>query len=737
MSGSWRNLVHEQSALAVSALAGIGGALAAPEATAHGSVNAILIGAGIAFATWAGASAPWWACTVTAAVAASIAGGILPVAAGILGVALGLGIGIWTRIPTQNLPELRALVAGIAFNVFCHSELGGFQGLSAAIAVVTASALIVGGLRRCPIKIRRRAYIMLGVVGVLAVLSIAGYVIAGASARSSLTSGKQQAEEAISALNQGDFETAAAKFRASERAMRLAESHLDKPWALPVAAIPIVSQHRDAIGELAEGGTQAITTVAEALEQIDPDTVRVVGGRIDLDAVAALEAPFANVEEALRNLDAAVEDARSPWLVAPLTEQLDELDSKIADNEPRLDNAVAAVQLAPELLGGGGSARHYLVLFLTPAEARGLGGFPGNYAELTVDGGQLEMSEFGRIRELEKAAIRSNARFTGPAEFIDRYGGFGGSNDGRVGVASWRNITISPHFPDVAQAAADLYPRSGGRAVDGVIAMDPYVLEALLAYTGPIQLTSVDQTLNQDNAAEYILTDQYFEPEQADRIDALGEAAELTIDRLLAGRLPEPTTIARDLGPMASERRLLMWTTNDDERELFDRIGLLGAIPPHDGADGYSMAVTNASGNKIETFLRRDIEYSSTADPSTDRTSATLDVELTNTAPTSGLPDYVIGNVIGLPRGTSRVYVEFFSPLRLDVVTIDGKRSELQPGTYKGWNVYSGFVTIGPGQTALVELALSGELGNAEEFVTWTQPLVIPPTIRGPEPTDD
>jgi len=88
MSGSWRNLVHEQSALAVSALAGIGGAIAAPEATAHGSVNAILIGAGIAFATRAGASAPWWACTVTAAVAASIAGGILPVAAGILGVAI-------------------------------------------------------------------------------------------------------------------------------------------------------------------------------------------------------------------------------------------------------------------------------------------------------------------------------------------------------------------------------------------------------------------------------------------------------------------------------------------------------------------------------------------------------------------------------------------------------------------------------------------------------------------------
>ncbi|MDQ3738403.1 MAG: DUF4012 domain-containing protein [Actinomycetota bacterium] len=728
------NRVHERSVVTVSVLAGAVGAAASPEATASGAVNGILIGVAIAFTAWAGASAPWWVCTVAAAVAASIAGGIVPVTAGILGVMLGLGIGI--GVQKLDLPELRALVVGIAFNVFCYSALGSFQGLSTSIAVVVAVALIVVGVRRRPTRIRRWAYATLGAVGLLAVLSIAGYVIAAASARSELTNGKQEAKEAISALNQGDFDTAAIRFRASERAMRLAESRLDKPWALPAAAIPIVSQHREAIGDLTAGGTETAATVAEALEQIDPDTVRVTDGRVDLSAVAALEAPFAQVEEALSSLDRAVENARSPWLLWPITEVLDELDTEIADNAPRLDNAISAVQLAPQLLGGD-STRNYLVLFLTPAEARGLGGFPGNYAELTVENGRIEMSEFGRIRDLERTALDNKARFTGPAEFLDRYGRFGRREDGSVGVASWRNITISPHFPDVAQAAADLYPRSGGRPVDGVIAMDPYVLETLLAYTGPIQLTSVDRTLTEGNAASYILTEQYFEPEQTARIDALDEAAELTLDRLLTGRLPEPTTLARDLGPLAADRRLLIWTNSEEEQELFDRTGLLGEIPILDGADGYSVAVTNSSGNKIETFLQRDIEYSSTTDPETARTNATLDVELTNTAPASGLPDYVIGNVIGLPRGTSRLFVEFFSPLSLDAVTIDGEPSSLQPGSYKSWNVYSGFLTIGPGQSVTAELVLGGELENAEEFVTWTQPLVIDAAIRDPDTIDD
>ena len=38
--------------------------------------------------------------------------------------------------------------------------------------------------------------------------------------------------------------------------------------------------------------------------------------------------------------------------------------------------------------------------FTTPAEARGLGGFMGNYAELTATDGQLGLTDFGRTAEL-------------------------------------------------------------------------------------------------------------------------------------------------------------------------------------------------------------------------------------------------------------------------------------------------------------------------------------------------
>ena len=83
--------------------------------------------------------------------------------------------------------------------------------------------------------------------------------------------------------------------------------------------------------------------------------------------------PLGDVDHALDRMAAVSADADSPWLVAPVADQLHSLRDKIAHNAPKVDNAVAAVALAPRMLGAEGPAK-YLVLFTTPAEARGSAG---------------------------------------------------------------------------------------------------------------------------------------------------------------------------------------------------------------------------------------------------------------------------------------------------------------------------------------------------------------------------
>ena len=81
------------------------------------------------------------------------------------------------------------------------------------------------------------------------------------------------------------------------------------------------------------------------------------------------------------------------------------------------------------MLGADGP-RTYLVLFTTPSESRGLGGFVGSYAELTVDDGQLASSQFGRAQDLDAAAAGRSARQPARTTSCERYGRFGFDTDG-------------------------------------------------------------------------------------------------------------------------------------------------------------------------------------------------------------------------------------------------------------------------------------------------------------------
>jgi hypothetical protein len=458
-----------------------------------------------------------------------------------------------------------------------------------------------------------------------------------------------------------------------------------------------------------------------------PASLTVVDGTIDLDAIEAVEAPLLQVQAALEDLRLVTVEADSPWLLDAIQDELADLDVRLDENEPRLENAIAAVQLAPQMLGDG-EERRYLILFTTPAEARGLGGFTGNFAEITATDGTIDVTRFGRTGELNSAA-RDNAASCEacPAEFIDRYGRFGfdiGPGD-TVGPAAWSNLPVGAHFPYVAETAAVLYPQSGGEPLDGVAVMDPYVLEALMAYTGPIEVPELGVTVQPSQAAEFILRDQYVLGEDKDvRVEALDSLGQAVIERLLTGSLPEPAVIARDLGPLIAERRLLLWTDRADEQELLQRTGLLGAIPALGDDGGFSVSVTNAGESKIDVFLDREVDVRvETADDGTRRLIA--DVTLTNNAPSSGLPAYVIGNNYGLPFGTSRMFLTFYGPPGLVSSSRDGEPVALAPQTEAGWFAYGLNEEIGPGEQ--IQYRLEFQLPNADDIaddpVVWWQPL--------------
>ena len=297
--------------------------------------------------------------------------------------------------------------------------------------------------------------------------------------------------------------------------------------------------------------------------------------------------------------------------------------------------------------------------------------------------------------------------------------------DDTVGPAVWSNLPVGAHFPYVAETATVLYPQSDGSPLDGVAVMDPYVLQALLAYTGAIDIPELDVTVGPSDAADFILQGQYLIGEDDEvRVDALDTLGQAVIEGLLSGRLPQPSVLARDLGPLIVERRLLFWTDNAEEQELLGRTELLGEIPALGDDGGFSVSVTNSGESKIDVFLERDVAVRvETSDDGTRRLIA--DVTLTNNAPASGLPAYVIGNNYGSPPGTSRMFLTFYGPTGLMEVTRNGAPVGVAPQTEAGWVGYGLNEQISSGERVdfRLEFRLESADDDREEPIVWWQPL--------------
>lgn len=747
-----RNRVDERVAAVIAVVAGAATVPAGARPTGSPVWDVVLTGLAVAALTWAGASASWWTVAAFAGLVAALT--LSPVPTVIAAVAT-FGA-LWVGVRRRDLAEVRALATALAANAALWSTLADPLWLVPLLIVPAGIGLAVHGVLRRRRPVRRVALWVGGGAAAAVFVATALFGIVGSTARTALVDGNALTRSGIDALDTGQYELATTRLTAAADRLDQAERLLDGAWTRPARLVPVIGQHQRAAAVLAREAASGVREAADALDQVDVDALRLVDGRIDLAGIASVEAPLRQVDTTLAGLAVVLDDIDSHWLIGPVRSRVTGLQDDIVRNADRLEVAIDAVGLAPHLLGGEGE-RRYLIMFTTPVEARGVGGFPGNYAEISAVDGRISLVGFGRFSDLDREVFERGARCDAcPAGFVERYGRFGFTTgpDGAVGSVPWKNITMAAHYPYVAETAVVLHAQSGRTPVDGMVLMDTYVVEQFVAYTGPVEVAELDVIVDEESLLPFLLFEQYLGDDNVERIDALDEIGNAVISRLLTQPLPPPPDLARDLGPLVGERRLLFWTDDPAEQELLDRVGLLGGLPTldPDAPAGFSVAVNNGGGNKIDAFLEVDVELSLVSSLAAETGVADVDgsaaddgvrppsdqlvarVTLTNTAPTGGLPRYIIGNSFDLPLGTNRMFLTFFGPPGLTGATRDGEVLGLEPGREAGWEASSAFLDIDPGATTVIELTyrLAEPLESLDDVVTWTQPLVRSRTDLGP-----
>ncbi|MEO6627032.1 MAG: DUF4012 domain-containing protein, partial [Aquihabitans sp.] len=616
-------------------------------------------------------------------------------------------------------------------------------GAFAAACVLVAFAVVVasgaGEMRR-----RRRRLVIWPVVSavVLVLLGIGGTAGGGAAAAGDLTAGTSAARAALKSVERGD--TDAAKSSLSD-----AQDHLGKarsllgPSTLPARLVPSLAQQVRAVHVAIDQATKITDAADDLLATTDYDKLR-YNGRLDLEQIAGLAPGARTVHAVLTNAEADLEDVRSTWLVPPLRDRIDEFHDEVSDVREASSLAGDMLEVAPGLFGADGT-RHYLVVFLTPAELRGAGGFIGNYAELEADNGKVELSRSGPIRELIQARRFGTRTITGPADFLRRYGRFQPQD-------YIQDVTLSPNFPAVGDVLAQLYPQSGGRKVDGVIAVDPTGLAALLKLTGPVRVDGLDEMLSSTNAEDLLIRDQYLvDQANSQRKEVLEAATRATFKKLTKSSLPAPRTLGAVLGPAARGRHLQVWSPVAAEQDLFRRVNADSALHIPAGNDGFSVTQQNSGNNKIDGYLQREIDYRASVNPKTGHVDATLTVTLHNNVPSIDLPRDVVGNARGAPVGTNVAWLNVFTPHQVTKATFDGQPLDLSQGEREaGLNAYdTPFLEIPPGGTGVAIFTLSGgvDLSNGYHLTVLPQPVanrdVLKATIattsrslQGPSTTD-
>ncbi len=398
-----------------------------------------------------------------------------------------------------------------------------------------------------------------------------------------------------------------------------ADSRLANPLVAAARFVPGLAQHHRVVTELSSEAADAARFLSIQLDAVDLDRLSVTDGRIDIAQVRALQTPLSNIQQRVETLQARVAEIDSPWLLSPVDDRIDDLAIELAAQHRRSEDALTVALAAPRLLGGDGT-RTYYIGFTTPSEARGSGGFMGNWAEMTVTDGQIEMTKFGRSDDLNLAGDPTARRFSsgdasGLDEWAARYGPFNLTSGpgGTTGSEPWKNINMSPDIATTGKAIADLYPQSGGGQLDGVFMMDVYTLARFLEFTGPIPLpegapaVGADEAesaeLTADTAANYLLHEQYDLTKVDARVDVLENFSRSVIDTLLGGTLPAPTTLIDTLGPMVDQGRFTGWMSRPDDQAVLEQIGMSGTLLDPGTGDGVALALNNAAGNKIDYYL--------------------------------------------------------------------------------------------------------------------------------------
>jgi hypothetical protein len=538
-----------------------------------------------------------------------------------------------------------------------------------------------------PSRTRRRRRRWPWALGALAVL-----VLWGAFVAMSLNDARRQTQAGIDRLEQArDVLTPNGlvrgdgidELRAARTDFARARDKVRSPLMAPLRILPVVGRQVDSVdamtgaaADVVDAGVDAIEAARVELRRTSPQ------GPERVVIVEQLSRIAGDAHQRITGVDLGPSEA----LLGPLRDARRRFGRELRQLEDATLRSAQASRGMAEFLRGPST---YLVFAANNNEMRIGSGTFLSVGVLTVRDGTFDLGEMTPTvdYQLPEGAVQ----LTG--DFADRWGWLEPERE-------WRNLASSPLFPTQASLAAKMWEAAGNPPVDGVLALDPIALRALIQATHPVQIEGKQYGPN--NLLQEIYLNQYYGivgyPENQERRDRLSEIARAAI-RNLEGDF-ETVDLADSLRAAADGRHILGWSRRRAQQAGWTAAGIGGALE----RNSLLLGVHNRGGNKLDQFLQVRADLSTETD---DRgTAVDVALQLHNTTP-EGLPQYVAGpypNAIGSAEGLYQgLLVAELPALARDFSITDADGKELPLAAVgedeESW-VVATYVEAARGQTA-------------------------------------
>lgn len=393
---------------------------------------------------------------------------------------------------------------------------------------------------------------------------------------------------------------------------------------------------------------------------------------------------------------------------------------KIAETQDLLDNAVEGfvsfrpvLEQLPELAGGKGERKKYLILFQNDNELRPTGGFLTAYAVVFVENGKVTPEKSDDIYELDQ-------KFTQRIPIPESLGKY------LTTERYWhlRDMNISPDFQESMDQFFEYYQGVRGEPadIDGIIAVDTTVLTDLLSALGPVQVGgstfSAEPEPRCDGCAQVVhaLSEIITRPTPYIREDRKG-----ILGPLMQATLQKAYSAPKELWPQLFEamwkniegRHIQMYFVDETAQAAAEAINGAGRlIAPETGEDFLAIVNANLGGAKSNLFIEYDV-LQTILPPENGALEKTVEITYRNTRKADNC-NLEAGQLC--LNGTLRDWTRLYLPQGSELIEAQGFTA--QPTTYdeNGFTVIDGFFTLEPLGTAKLRLTYTVPYTNEDLY---------------------